>query len=139
MPAQKSKEAAKKDALDAERQLFDRAGYPHPAEEETVPTEAERDLAASKYKDMMPRAQLEKNTAWTKQIAGSTMHHTRQLNALRTVQAAHSKTLRDVMDALSAIQRQLRKWEKQGIVPGEDSLNPDINPLLGKLILETRR
>ncbi len=80
---------------------------------------------------------LEKNTAWTKQIAGSSMVHTRQLNAIRSVQAAHSQTLRDIMDAVKAVQRQLKNLEHHGMIPGEDSINPDLNPLLGKP--ETRR
>ncbi len=136
-PAQKSKAAAEKEARDAEAELLERAGIPQVADDEHALTDGERMLAAQEYKGLSERAMLERNTGWTKQAAGSCMVHTRQMNAIRSVQAAHSKILRDVMDTLKAVQRQLKALEKHGGAPGEDSLNPDLNPLLG--MPETRR
>ncbi len=131
-PATKSKEAAEKDAREAERELFERAGYPPLAEDEKELTDGERMVAATEYKHLDTHAMLVKNTGWTKQVTGSSMVHTRQLNAIRSVQAAHSKLLRDVMDGLKTIQRQMDSLERQGFFSAEDSLNPDMNPLLGK-------
>ncbi len=128
--AGRSTEANRLAAEAAENELFERAGLDPPADE--GPTDGERALASTEYKSMAGMDLLRLNTRWTKQATGQIMGFRRELAGFRTVQQMHSATLREVMEALSDIKRRLSNWEEQGILPGDLTANPDINPLLGK-------
>ncbi len=119
----------------AELDLFERAGLDPP--EDSGPTDGEKHVMATEYKNLAAVEILKLNTRLTKQGTGQVMGLRRELAGLRTVQQAHSSTLREICDTLANIKRRLTNWEQQGILPSDLSANPDLNPLLGKS--QTRR
>ncbi len=128
--AGRSTEANRLAAQAAEEELFERAGLDPPADE--GPTDGERALANTEYKSLSGMDLMRLNTRWTKQATGQIMGFRRELSGFRSVQQMHSATLREIMEALADIKRRLSNWEEQGILPGDLTANPDINPLLGK-------
>ena len=128
--AGRSTEANKLAAEAAEGDLFERAGLEPPVDE--GPSDGELAMAREKYSHLHSAEILKLNTRWTKQGASQIMGFRRELSGFRTVQQMHSATLREIMDTLLDIKRRLANWEEQGILPGELTANPDLNPLLGK-------
>ena len=128
--AGRSTEANRLAAAAAEEELFERAGLEPPVDE--GPGDGERAMAKEEYKHLSNVEILKLNTRWTKQGTSQIMGFRRELAGFRTVQQMHSSTLREIMEALADIKRRLANWEEQGILPGDLTANPDLNPLLGK-------